>query len=51
LRAQGVGRSGGVVVGISSWKSGRRNEMRNSQREDQDGDKDWTANKDKIINN
>jgi hypothetical protein len=44
-----VGRSGGV--GLRGWihplgdGSGRRYEMRNSQRTNQDGDKDWTIKK------
>jgi hypothetical protein len=32
-------------VGTSSWRLGRRYGMRNSQRVDKEGDKDWTLRK------
>jgi hypothetical protein len=48
LRPQKVWRSGGVR-GASSWGWKRRYGMRNSQRTDQNGDKDWTVKKKKKM--
>jgi hypothetical protein len=33
-----------------SWRLGRRYGMRNSQRTEREGNKDWTAKKKKVIN-
>jgi hypothetical protein len=43
-----VGRKNGV--GTFSWRPGRRYGMRDDQRTDQKGDKDWTVKKKKRLN-
>ena len=42
-----MGRSGGVGLWVdtSSWRQGRRNGIWNSQKADQEEDKDWTEKK------
>jgi hypothetical protein len=46
LRPQGLGRPGGVG-GTTSWREGRRNELKNCGRVYQEGDNDWTVKKNK----